>query len=105
VNDLHESNQASVRVLLADDASIIRNAVSRLLESEPKLCFIEQPGRGAFIPIVFHHSWPLDTDIPSTRARDDGLLILLLDFFKRNRSEPVQVRGPFGIASRCDLRG
>jgi chemotaxis response regulator CheB len=37
VNDLHESNQASVRVLLADDAAIIRNAVSRLLESEPTI--------------------------------------------------------------------
>jgi two-component system, chemotaxis family, protein-glutamate methylesterase/glutaminase len=35
VNDSTESNQAQVRVLLADDAAIIRNAVSRLLESEP----------------------------------------------------------------------
>jgi chemotaxis response regulator CheB len=35
VNDSKESNQAQVRVLLADDAAIIRNAVSRLLESEP----------------------------------------------------------------------
>jgi len=35
VNDLPGSNQPPVRVLLADDAAIIRNAVSRLLESEP----------------------------------------------------------------------
>ena len=35
MNDSKESNQAQVRVLLADDAAIIRNAVSRLLESEP----------------------------------------------------------------------
>jgi CheY-like chemotaxis protein len=34
VNDLPESNQPPVRVLLADDAAIIRNAVSRLLESD-----------------------------------------------------------------------
>jgi chemotaxis response regulator CheB len=37
VNDVHESNQVQVRVLLADDAAIIRNAVSRLLESEPAI--------------------------------------------------------------------
>jgi chemotaxis response regulator CheB len=37
VNDSKESNQAQVRVLLADDAAIIRNAVSRLLESEPSI--------------------------------------------------------------------
>ena len=35
MNDLPESNQPPVRVLLADDAAIIRNAVSRLLESDP----------------------------------------------------------------------
>ena len=35
MNDLAESNQPPVRVLLADDAAIIRNVVSRLLESEP----------------------------------------------------------------------
>jgi chemotaxis response regulator CheB len=37
VNDSKESNQPQVRVLLADDAAIIRNAVSRLLESEPSI--------------------------------------------------------------------
>jgi chemotaxis response regulator CheB len=37
VNDSKESNQAQVRVLLADDAAIIRNTVSRLLESEPRI--------------------------------------------------------------------
>jgi chemotaxis response regulator CheB len=37
VKDSKESNQAQVRVLLADDAAIIRNAVSRLLESEPNI--------------------------------------------------------------------
>jgi chemotaxis response regulator CheB len=37
VNNSKESNQAQVRVLLADDAAIIRNAVSRLLESEPSI--------------------------------------------------------------------
>jgi DNA-binding NarL/FixJ family response regulator len=37
VNDSKELNQAQVRVLLADDAAIIRNAVSRLLESEPSI--------------------------------------------------------------------
>ena len=37
MNDLPESNQPPVRVLLADDAAIIRDAVSRLLESEPSI--------------------------------------------------------------------
>ena len=37
MNDSQESNQTQVRVLLADDAAIIRNAVSRLLESEPSI--------------------------------------------------------------------
>ena len=37
MNDSKESNQTQVRVLLADDAAIIRNAVSRLLESEPSI--------------------------------------------------------------------
>jgi chemotaxis response regulator CheB len=37
VNDSKESNQPQVRVLLADDAAIIRNAVGRLLESEPSI--------------------------------------------------------------------
>ena len=37
MSDLPESNQPQVRVLLADDAAIIRNVVSRLLESEPSI--------------------------------------------------------------------
>jgi chemotaxis response regulator CheB len=37
VNDSKELNQAQVRVLLADDAATIHNAVSRLLESEPRI--------------------------------------------------------------------
>ena len=37
MNNLQESNPTQVRVLLADDAAIIRNAVSRLLESEPAI--------------------------------------------------------------------
>jgi DNA-binding NarL/FixJ family response regulator len=37
VNDSRESNQAQVRVLLADDAAIIRAAVRRLLEAEPSI--------------------------------------------------------------------
>jgi chemotaxis response regulator CheB len=37
VNGVYESNQTYVRVLLADDAAVIRNAVSRLLEAEPTI--------------------------------------------------------------------
>ena len=37
MNNSQESNPTQVRVLLADDAAIIRNAVSRVLESEPSI--------------------------------------------------------------------
>lgn len=35
MNDVYEPDRSYVKVLLADDAAVIRNAVSRLLESEP----------------------------------------------------------------------
>jgi len=44
VNDSKESNQVQVRVLLADDAAIIRNVVSRLLESEPGIKLVGVAG-------------------------------------------------------------
>ena len=44
MNDSKESNQVQVRVLLADDAAIIRNVVSRLLESEPGIKLVGVAG-------------------------------------------------------------
>ena len=35
MNNVYEPDRSYVKVLLADDAAVIRNAVSRLLESEP----------------------------------------------------------------------
>jgi chemotaxis response regulator CheB len=37
MNNVYESEQSFVKVLVADDAAIIRNAVSRLLEAEPTI--------------------------------------------------------------------
>jgi chemotaxis response regulator CheB len=37
MNNVYESDRAYVKVLLADDAAVIRNAVSRLLEAEPTI--------------------------------------------------------------------
>jgi chemotaxis response regulator CheB len=37
MNSAHESNGNCVKVLLADDAAVIRTAVSRLLETEPTI--------------------------------------------------------------------
>jgi chemotaxis response regulator CheB len=37
MNGVYESNPKFVQVLLADDAAVIRNSVSRLLESEPAI--------------------------------------------------------------------
>jgi two-component system chemotaxis response regulator CheB len=37
MNNGHESNRNCVKVLLADDAAVIRNSVSHLLEAEPAI--------------------------------------------------------------------
>jgi chemotaxis response regulator CheB len=37
MNNVYESDRSYVKVLLADDAAVIRNCVSRLLESEPAI--------------------------------------------------------------------
>jgi chemotaxis response regulator CheB len=37
MNNVYESDRVYVKVLVADDAVIIRNAVSRLLEAEPAI--------------------------------------------------------------------
>jgi chemotaxis response regulator CheB len=40
MNNVYESGRSYVKVLLADDAAVIRNAVSRLLEAEPAIKLI-----------------------------------------------------------------